>query len=518
MRIFLFISFYLIFGNLLIAQTPSVQWGSANEKPKKSYIEKIIGKDEQFLFVLRYKDGGWFGKDKFLLEKFDQKTLQLVGTDELFIPLLNGNLPEYEDLYYQNGIFMLFVSQTYPATKNKITFGLQTNVLSPTIVSYQYIPLDTIASLSRKSSDEINIMRAPAGNHFLIYHNDNFQQYQNEYLNFKVYDSQLKIDYSKKIMLPYKDKSFFISNYLINDLGDVYLLAKVVDEERIWKKGRPNFIYAVVNMNREDAEYKKFDVNLGNRSISDIDFKIAQNGDLVVAGFYSNRARTEEEMGGLFYFRIEKTAKQINGKIVRDFDSNFLSLFMRDRNVSRGGELFDYNIDYMLTDTIGNTYMLAEQYYMDQICRTDFRTGIQTCTYYYNYNDIIAIKIDKEGNIIWTKKIPKRQVTVNDGGPFSSYIAFLDNNRLHCIYNDSHRNNNLRQGDRMYTMSNPKKSIVVDIVMDENGLMKRNYLFSARDRSIIIRPKLNKLISADEHIIYGQSSSKYLLGRILFNR
>lgn len=513
---FLIISLLCCLSHFISAQPVNINWGSANEKPRKSYIEKIIGRDDQWFYVLRFKDGGWFGKDKWFLEKFESGSLQLKTTTELIFPLLNGRAIEYEDLFYSGGKFTFFVSQIDYSAHQKITYALQTNDL--TSIKETFIPLDTIFNAKRSNPEDVNIVQDPSAKYFLICHNDNYQSYNNEFLEYKVVNADLKQEYKKQIRLPYKDKAFFISNYLINGLGDVYLLAKVVDDGKRWKKGRPNFIYAVMRLSRNDPEYKEFDVNLGNRSVSDINFKLAQDGDLVVGGFYSNRARTEEEMGGLFFFRLDKFTNQITSKVVRDFDTEFLSLFMKERNVSRGGELFDYNIDYILTDTESNTYILAEQYFMDQICRTDFRTGIQTCTYYYNYNDIIAIKINKEGNIVWTKKVPKRQVTVNDGGPYSSYIAFLDNNRLHFIYNDSYRNNNLRQGDRMYTMNNPKRSIAVDLVIDENGKMTRTTLFNSRDRKTIIRPKLNRQIALEDQIMYGQSSSKYMLGKITFNR
>lgn len=151
-----------------------------------------------------------------------------------------------------------------------------------------------------------------------------------------------------------------------------------------------------------------------------------------------------------------------------------------------------------------------EQYFVQVRSSYDSRTGQSTNTYYYYYNDIIVYKIDKNGEFKWFKKIPKHQVSTNDGGPFSSFESIINDGQIHFIFNDNVRNysdSGTFIGDDRLQVANysRRKNVVALVSMDiENGDDIRNTFFDRSTVDVLAIPK-NFVVDYQEGrmILYG---------------
>jgi hypothetical protein len=126
-----------------------------------------------------------------------------------------------------------------------------------------------------------------------------------------------------------------------------------------------------------------------------------------------------------------------------------------------------------------------------------------------------VVNIKPDGEIQWASRIPKRQISVNDGGIFSSYSMSTVADKLYFVYNEDPRNLDAR--NKKYVADTPdKNSVVVLAEINRTGQVKIAPLFGNRNEGIITRPKICRQISKFEMAIYGESGRSYRFGTVEF--
>ena len=135
--------------------------------------------------------------------------------------------------------------------------------------------------------------------------------------------------------------------------------------------------------------------------------------------------------------------------------------------------------------------------------------------YYFNYNDIIVVNIQPDGEIAWSARIPKRQTSVNDFGVYSSYGMSIVADKLYFVYNDDPKNLDPR-AKRIATETPDKYSVVTIAEVDRNGVVKRAPLFQNKENGVVVRPKISKQVGRRDMAIYGESGRRYKFGVLSF--
>lgn len=170
-------------------------------------------------------------------------------------------------------------------------------------------------------------------------------------------------------------------------------------------------------------------------------------------------------------------------------------------------ELYQYDLDDIIFTSDEEAILVGEQYYtkIPTSTTTDENGITRTNTiYYFNYNDVIVINMNSDGQIEWTEKIAKRQSTRNDGGFFSSYALSIVEDKMYFVFNDNRKNLLYNGEGRVYKILLNKESVVVLVTLDSNGKQTRNPLFMAKDADVIIRPKVCEQNSKNELVLFGQ--------------
>ena len=138
--------------------------------------------------------------------------------------------------------------------------------------------------------------------------------------------------------------------------------------------------------------------------------------------------------------------------------------------------------------------------------------------YYYNYNDIIVVNIQPDGEIEWTARIPKKQISRNDGGYYSSYSVSIVRDKIYFIYNDTEENyiQNERIKQTYEFKGGSKRSLIAVAEISRNGSVDIFPLFKNRDADIITQPKMCKQVGKKNMIIYGEKGRTYRFGSVEF--
>ncbi|MBN4051272.1 hypothetical protein JYU16_00500 [bacterium AH-315-M05] len=498
------------------AQNLNVRWGAELKHPSGSYINSIIGEDNDGFYVMRTK-GKLLRKSRLWLERYSNKTMKQIFSKELLMPNTKGKEVDFEDLKYVDGKLLLFTS--YFNKKLRKNYAFVQHINEKGIVSRNFKEMDQITVTKTSNRGSFDFILSEDSTKILVYHNAPYEKYSNEKFSYKVIDKDLNVIWSKSIELPYRDKYFSISNYLVDNFGNVYMLAEIYPDRQKGEKkerGKQNAKFVILAYYYKTGELKEFDVTLKDKWISEITFKVDKQGNLVAGGFYSNDKYFS--IAGTFYLTIDKKTKIVKAKGIKEFSKAFLMEFMSERKADKGKELKRFYFDHFVLRDDGGAVMVAEQYYVKVTTYTDSKGNTRT-TYHYYYNDIIVVSISPDGTITWAKKIPKKQHSTNDGGPYSSYIFAVFGDKMYFIFNDNPKNIQIYKTDpkKIKYMNKPKKSIATLVTVDSNGEMKRIPMFSAKDFDVIIRPKLHLQSSDKDLIIYGQKRSIYKFGKIELN-
>jgi hypothetical protein len=273
-------------------------------------------------------------------------------------------------------------------------------------------------------------------------------------------------------------------------------------------------------INPENDQIVEIPLEIKNKFIQETTFNINSDNNIVCVGFYSNEL--PNNIHGTFHTIIDgKNRSQIQ-MALQPFGREILNQFVNEKRIRKGQGIQGFNLNHFILNNDGSSTVVAEHSEIVRVCNTDPRTGMSRCDFYYYYNDIIVIKIKKDGQFDWYSRIPKRQVTVNDRGYYSGYSLMIYKDKLKIIFNDDPRNlESNYKGDLKY-MNVPKKSVPVLASIDNSGNIEFSKLYETKKNDFILRPTFKKTISEDEIILLSIKTSsitgtKFRLGRLLFD-
>jgi hypothetical protein len=349
---------------------------------------------------------------------------------------------------------------------------------------------------------------------------------------FKVFDENLNEINDGEYPLPFDAKFSKIHAHHISNSGD-YFLAVTEYEEGESKRIFRNYLdYKALHIYHiaEDG-LQDFTFDFQGKRIEAMAISSDDKGIFTITGLYGERER--KGVSGVFYQQLSVATQEVLQEGFKEFDKEFITQGWSDRakrkakrREDRGkGEpqLYNYRMREVTILPDGSLVGTMEQYYVQVSTTTNTQTGQQTNTYYYYYNDIIAYKINSEGAFDWVKKVRKYQVSTNDGGPYSSYESFVDNGKIHFIFNDNVRNYDENGAyldpERLYTANYSKKRNVVALAeIDlETGDQTCKTFFDRTDIQAIAVPKMFDVnYSTGEMLIYAIWGRKEKIGVLPF--
>ncbi len=277
---------------------------------------------------------------------------------------------------------------------------------------------------------------------FLVYENPPFEKYNNEKFKYKVYNKDLKIEWEAEIVLPFLDKEFAVHGYFLDANNNVYMIATILEEleKGVKRKNTDNphgkkivLVYDPVTKELTELDLKMKSTQRPTEmaiSVSDEAIKIV--------GFYADGKTISAK--GVFFYEVSTQTKQIIKSEFKEFSKEFVSYFVGDKKADKEYGLFNYEIRDIVLHKDNSLSFVSEYYKYFERCHTDPKTGRQTCTHNYLYHDIIVTRINPEGKVSWTTRVPKRQHTVNDNGYYSSFAFGHKNGNIFLVYNDNPKN------------------------------------------------------------------------------
>lgn len=495
------VSYLLIFGMAFFvsgySQPYSIDWGPVHKIGGRDYVEGIIKSDSLGFFVLRSRYNAL--NDRFtFLDYYSMETMNRSFSSALVNPESNkeANIPfrlYFEDLYRVGSKSVLFMT-SYNHEKDRHSAYAQ--VLN--INGKPEGPVFELAKIKaeRKSNrGKFHFTTSPNRQYVLVYNNEPFDQYNDEKFGFTVVDTSFQPVWSNEYSLPYKTQNFIPEDYRIDNLGNAYMLSKVFftkEQEREKMLKGSNYYYTILRFQPEDEknQFQEYIIRLKDKHVVNASMRVSPNNDLVVAGYYADD-KNLNKVTGLYYFTYPMGATAPSRISMHSLPEGFISDFQTDvpSRFGEDGEPQLINTQFVFLED-GSQLLVTEHTLVTETCFTDFRTALTTCNYNYYFNDIFVIKIGADETVKWKIKIPKRQVTRNDGGIYSSFSLGVMDGRIVILYNDHPKNLELKNDRGLFFMNDPQKATVVLIEIDAQGQVKKLPLFSNHKRKTWFRPHI----------------------------
>ena len=461
-------------------------WGHLHSDPTGHYV------------LLMEDEGSLFSRKDFTptLQKYD-RTFHLVYSKAFRV---DEKDVRFGNMLYAGNKFVLGI-QLLDRTDKKLTctatiIGLDGKASKPQKVGVvDYKEKDDrpteVRWLMSEDTSKMLVVAAADGNHD--------RQRMKVHLN--VHDHQLNKLWSKSFTLPYTQEQLTIRSWTLANDGQVYLLGKVYEEKRNQeskKKGgkrKPAYKLVIFRFQPTVEKAQEFRLDLQDRFVTDVAFRLSPNNDLNCAGFYAND--TKGVIQGVFFTRLDgqtgaaevATRKELSAKDIDNFDTQ------KDRS---GNEGLDSKFEFkeLLLRDDGGIVVTAEEAY--RVTTSYYSAGrIYYRTTYYN-NEIFITSISPTGQIEWVRLIPKRQEFA-DTDYFNGYTLMKRSGSMYFLYNDDEDNINQPLTKRAKRISSFRDAVAALVTVDSTGQMERRKIFNSKeDADALMAPGQGRQISANE--------------------
>ena len=402
------------------------------------------------------------GKRDYVFDLFDQD-MNLVHSE---VVEKENNEFFVGDLFYGNTLKIFTVDS--PKRDERVIY-CHTVDLDTKAYAYDVLFETTVekkeALFGSRKDHRTNFAVSPNGKHFAIATDDirkNFNSYTIRVFDAKSGSSIYKQKYQTSKTAYYEHNDLHVDN-----AGNAYSLGKLFQNGRRQMKLSGDANYDII-LNKVSADNTtELIIQLENQHIQNLSIEETHN-HLHLVGFYSEL--NVMRMKGICNFIIDSEsfaiadykAHPIPTQVYQDLYGENKS----ERYSKNDKELALFYVDHTMTDSQGNIYLVAEQFYTTTTYANNGAAGMSMQTVYH-YDDIIIIKLLEDGNLEWGRSILKVDVK-------PSYNAFLKNDELHILLNSGKNLMEKNDGRTKVKKNILEATALYDISFKQDGTVSYN--------------------------------------------
>jgi hypothetical protein len=482
---------FCFYSGLSFAQQAPINWGPLEAQP--GFLLDVLPIRSGDFYTIRYT-GGLLGTYKSTVHN----QLAYVSQNRIK-PITENGIGTVDGATYFAGQLRVFVSDK---SNGVMSLFCQTNEDDGSINSQL---CSSYSDTKIGAKPNFQFAQSQNGKFLAVYYDIPGRKENRDVYGYVVYDSTFTKIQQGEYLLPFDGNMTTINEHHLTNQGN-YLLVITEHKEkndrffgREWENFKALHVYRIAN-----DSLKSFNVTLQDKRIDDILISSNDNQHVVMTGLYGRGNRSGLE--GVFTMTMDLNRDSIISYKYSTFNQEIFEETLVEKQMSRmerrweqrdeSPQIYSYKLRQLQTLADGSQLGFMEQYYERKYTNYDSRTGITTMVYYYYYMDIIAFKLDINGSFLWGKRIPKNQISMNDNGPYSSFVACNNNQEAYVIFNDNKRNysdegffNGTPDNIQGLSLSYRKNAVAIVKINLENGALDRSVLFSKKDLSALVIPK-----------------------------
>ncbi|MFM1930840.1 MAG: hypothetical protein RL226_143 [Bacteroidota bacterium] len=364
----------------------------------------------------------------------DVQSMSLKEPITVVLPKVGGEQLMFDDAFFVDHRLLICATSTQKSTKSIQSWGL--------FVDSQTGDLSEPALLLDQADNrqQVGYALAPNGKMILVYPKIVLPTAGMTKSFIRVLDENLQAVWERKLDLPITPDLSSKNTFRIDDRGFLYILlgSTHVLKDRSDAAPLRSDGLSLILYDPDQNSVKEFSIDPGENHITGGELVLLPNGDVAVAGFYTTQRYLS--VAGSFYFRVNTESKTASVNNIAPFPTDLLAQFKRSNQEEKNAWLDQFYFDYLLADDAGNVVLSAENYEFETRFQTDITTGRQRITNHYYFNDVLVLKLDTVGNLLFGSRIPKFQSTIDDSGVNSSYTLAASSDSIAVIFMDSPEN------------------------------------------------------------------------------
>lgn len=273
--------------------------------------------------------------------------------------------------------------------------------------------------------------------------------------------------------LPFDADDLTIAGASIDNKGIVYLAAKtgIKLNSPFMRK------YLVYSFNPKTKELHEFDLSADKIFVQDMSI-FTRDSSLQVTAFYSTDPFSQSASNGYLFVQIDSAGAKVVKRAVNAFRAEMVTAQQGGEGVS--GNMIDDLVLNASFDCNASPVLIMDKQYRDQICTTDPRTGIITCTDQFHFEGIsIEHLTDRNKSVT----LGRRQIDYDKAGQYVSHQSYQLGKNIVVLYNDHYKNESV---DAERIMNNPGRSVMRYYVYSCDGPTKSKLISDERSDYVFV--------------------------------
>ena len=298
----------------------------------------------------------------------------------------------------------VFVSEFFPKEKVIKTYYYSYDLAGNEIADESIL---SVYPNQKEQKVELQYILSPNKRRLLAYKNLKNRR-DSETILYYIFDDEGDYVQNGEIELKYPDDRFRVRSLRISNIGNIYVLGKYYRVRNV--RDSDDFKYLI---NRHDISTQtdtEIAIELGDRYLSDLAFRLDRDENIYVAGFYSNRGT--DQIAGTVLQKITRDGDLlINSN--QAFDRNFLRNYLSSGQINRGRELRNFYLnpeDGIILRSDGGVLLIAEKFYVTTQSYRDMY-GYWVDREIFHYDDVILTSVSGRGEIEWHAIVDKTQMS-----------------------------------------------------------------------------------------------------------
>ena len=470
---------FAIFGQ----ETPKLLPGEVHKHGLNKTVKKILLNANSEISVLMTKGRNYW------VDRFNND-LELIDSISVIVPKSGKKYCQFESVEYINNELILFTSfLDKKSRKLDIYYSrIRKNQVEENKILISF-------DVKQFKGNEIQIIKSEDRSKFLVYRNNNMNKYENEEFDLIVFNNKFDLLWSKQITLPYKELYASFEKVFLDNIGGVH--AQLVKKPNRAKGEKISTVFQsdmfkFITYNPTKDKLTEYDVNITDQWVDNYTFFVDEEiNEIKIVGYYGD---SRNKINKLFFNTLSSTDHNIISKSVLEFNDSLISKFCKDDPSEGKSSLKHYKLDHILKGKNKSWYIVGQEEFITKVPSVGPYASLSLDKRYirgcFNYNNIMVIKLNPEGKLVWAEKIPKRSFNIT-GINYLSYLLNYnrDKDQICVVFNDYKKNiEKLADGSqRPFVLEDMSLAEVVSVEIENDGRQKRKRIFSYDDR-LFLKP------------------------------
>ncbi|GAB4408079.1 MAG: hypothetical protein OHK0039_10980 [Bacteroidia bacterium] len=296
---------------------------------------------------------------------------------------------------------LVFISEFFPRDRIIKTYYYAYDLAGNELASEALL---SIFPNQKEQKVELQYVLSPNKRRLICYKNLENRR-EGEQILYYLFDDEGDLVSNGEIALRYPDNRFRVRSLRISNQGNIFLLGKYY---RTARSAEDDFSYLIYRYDTQRLAGDEIAIELGNRFINELAFRLDRDENLYISGFYSNRG--SDQIGGTLLQKIT-SAGELVISATAPFDTQLLNAYLSSSQVDRGRELRNFYMnpqDGIVLRSDGGVLLMAERFYITYMTYRDMYGAIIDREIYH-YDDVILTSVSPEGAIEWHAIVDKQQ-------------------------------------------------------------------------------------------------------------